>query len=100
LEKEDWRRRIGEKLREIWASGLVVGILGSGARESNFLELGSQRGSVPSWLGGNSFRQAVSGTFRQAVSAGQPSSSRGNSAIIIFVLNSSNSSYNIYRYTM
>jgi len=54
---------------------VVVGILGSGARESNFLELGSWRGSVPSWLGGNSFKHAVSGKhsrkhFQQAISAG------------------------------
>jgi hypothetical protein len=35
----------------------VSKILGSGARKYDFLELGSQRGSVPSWLGGNNFRQ-------------------------------------------
>ena len=35
----------------------VARIFGSGANKSNFLELGSQRGSISSWLGGNSFRQ-------------------------------------------
>jgi hypothetical protein len=35
---------------------LVAGILGSGARKpQGFLELGSQRGSVPSWLGGKHY---------------------------------------------
>jgi hypothetical protein len=72
----------------------VAGILCSGAREYNFLELGSQRSYVLSWQG-----EIVSGTFRQEVSAGQPSS-RGNYAIIIFVVNSSKSSYIIYRYTI
>jgi hypothetical protein len=69
--REDWRRKwergnwreIGGRFR---ASGLVVGILGSGARESNFLELGSRRGFVPSWLGGNNFRKVVLGSFRKA----------------------------------
>jgi hypothetical protein len=40
---------------------LLLGVLGSGARKpQGFLELGSQRGSVPSWLGGKDsvfFRQ-------------------------------------------
>jgi hypothetical protein len=38
-------------------SWLVGGILGSSTRKYDFLELGRQRGSVPSWLGGNNFRQ-------------------------------------------
>jgi hypothetical protein len=59
--KRDLRRRIGGKWRSFGASGLVAGILGSGARESNFLELGRWRGSVPSWMGGNSFRHVVLG---------------------------------------
>jgi hypothetical protein len=48
-------------LLEVYHRGhLLLGVLGSGARKpQGFLELGSQRGSVPSWLGGKDsvFRQ-------------------------------------------
>jgi hypothetical protein len=39
--------------------------LGLGAKESNFLELGSWRGYTPRWLEGNSFRKALSGKLLQ-----------------------------------
>jgi hypothetical protein len=80
--REIWRKI----LEEFWASGLVVGTLGSRARKSNFLELGSWRGYVPSWLGGNNFRHAVLGSFRKAIAAGQPPSSRGTSLLLLFTV--------------
>jgi hypothetical protein len=49
----------------------LLGILGSGARKpQGFLELGSWRGSVPSWLGGKDsvFRQ-FQAVFRQLAKA-------------------------------
>jgi hypothetical protein len=55
---------------------------GLGGQKSNFLELGSRRGSVPSWLGGKSFRQAVS--RKQFAALQQPSSSRGNLQLLLF----------------
>jgi hypothetical protein len=52
----------GKLVGKFWlhTSWLVAGILGSGARKYDFLELGSQRGSVPSWMGGKDsvFRQS------------------------------------------
>jgi hypothetical protein len=57
----------------------VAGILGLGARKSDFLELGSQRGSVPSWLGGKHsvFRQfqALGSFWQQTVSTSQGTTS-------------------------
>jgi hypothetical protein len=39
--------------RTVTGGHLLLGVLGSGARNPyRILELGSQRGSVPSWLGG------------------------------------------------
>ena len=39
--------------RNVTRGHLLLGVLGSGARNSyRILELGSRRGSVPSWLGG------------------------------------------------
>jgi hypothetical protein len=34
-----------------------TGIWGSGAGKYDFLKLRSQKGFIPSWLGGNSFKQ-------------------------------------------
>jgi hypothetical protein len=82
FEKENWRKI----LEEFWASELVAGILGSGEKKSNFLELGSRRGYVPSWLGGNSFMQTVFRQFQQAVAVGQPPSSRGISLLLLFTI--------------
>jgi hypothetical protein len=48
--KEDMR---GKNTRGEGGGHLLLGVLGSGARNPyGILELGSQRGSVPSWLGG------------------------------------------------
>jgi hypothetical protein len=55
----------------VWWTG-VVGILGLGARKFDLLELGSQRDSVPSWMGGkyHVFRefQLTIGKFQLATS--------------------------------
>jgi hypothetical protein len=55
---EMWERRNCGKHLWVFTSELVLlGFWARGGRKSDFLELGSRRGSVPSWLGGNSFRQ-------------------------------------------
>jgi hypothetical protein len=66
--REDWRRKWEKgNWREIEgrfrASGLVAGILGSGARESNFLELGSREALfLAGWeetVSGRQFQESI-----------------------------------------
>jgi hypothetical protein len=68
---------------------------GLGAKKSNFLEIGSRRGFVPRWMGGNNFRQEVSGSYNKL---------QQDNLLLQEVIHNYcftlNSSYDIYRYTM
>jgi hypothetical protein len=81
-----------EELVGVWwtvtGEHLLLGVLGSGARNPyGILELGSQRGFVPSWLGGKDsvFRQ-FSSSLQQQERKGQTSSSRGILPVLILLI--------------